>query len=91
MVFVAQLNKDHDTLELLLDDKALALLRNVVNKKWHEPVKKEDNFYDLDHEHLSSKEWGGNELTTEHTTEGFTKIEAIKIIYIGEDGENLIS
>jgi hypothetical protein len=91
MVFVAQLNKEHVTLEVILDDKALSILRNVLNKKWSEPIKNENGLYDIDHEHLESKEWGGNELTPEYTTEGFVKIEAIKIVYIGKAGDQLIS
>ena len=91
MVFVVQLDNTKDTLEILLDDKGLALLRNIINKNWHEPKMRKDELYDLDHEHLLSKEWGGGELTPEYTSEGVSKINSVKIVYIGEQGESIIS
>lgn len=91
MVFVVQLNKEQNKLEFVIDYKALSLLQSIVNREWYEPKMKINGGYDLDHEHLASKECGGNELTPEHVTEGFIKIEDIKIIYIGKDGEKLIT
>lgn len=88
MVLLFQLTDD--SLEVLLDKGGLDLLRSIINKNWAEPQKKENGLYDLDHEHLSSIEWGGQELTPEFTSENAKEIHSAKIVYLGEEGRNLL-
>jgi hypothetical protein len=91
MILVVQTNKEKDTVEVLFDKQGLELLRTVINKDWYEPINKENNLYDLDHEHLSSKDWGGDELTPEFTSQDSEKIHSVKIVYLGTEGETILS
>jgi len=90
MILLVQLNKDKSSIDILFDKDGLNLLREVINKDWQEPVSKGNNLYDLDHEHLTSKEWGGDELTPEFTSRDAHKIQSAKIVYLGEDGESIL-
>ena len=91
MIFVAQLLREENSLELLFDEAGLELLKNVINKHWTEPIQKHNDLYDLDHEHLTSKEWGGNELTPEYTSKEYDKVHSIKIVYLGKNAEKLLT
>lgn len=91
MILVVQKNNESDTIEILFDKQGLELLRTVINKDWYEPINVENELYDLDHEHLSSKDWGGNELTPEFTSQDSEKINSVKIVYLGENGETILS
>lgn len=91
MILVVQKNNETDTIEILFDKQGLELLRTVINKDWYEPINIENDHYDLDHEHLSSKDWGGNELTPEFTSQDSEKINSVKIVYLGENGETILS
>ena len=91
MILVVQKNNETDTIEILFDKQGLELLRTVINKDWYEPINVENDLYDLDHEHLSSKDWGGNELTPEFTSQDSEKIYSVKIVYLGENGETILS
>lgn len=91
MILVVQKNNETDTIEILFDKQGLELLRTVINKDWYEPINVENELYDLDHEHLSSKDWGGNELTPEFTSQDSEKINSVKIVYLGENGETILS
>jgi hypothetical protein len=91
MILLVQLNEDKKSVDLLFDKQGLDFLKEIVNKEWKEPVRTENEFYELDHEHLTSKDWGGNELTPEFTSKDAHKIESIKIVYLGMKGESLLS
>jgi len=91
MILLAQLDKDKTSIEVLLDEAGLELLRGIINKQWKEPHLNTSNLYDFDHEHLTSKEWGGAELTPEFTSSDAGKIHSVKIVYLGENGEALLS
>jgi len=90
MVLTFQLNKEKDSLEILFDEEGHELFSRFINKKWEDPIPKENGLFDLDHEHLMSKDWGGNELTTEFTSKGKQMIHAVKIVYLGKEGESLL-
>ena len=91
MVLTAQLNNEKDSIELLFDKEGLDLLRKIINKDWYEPISKENNLYDLDHEHLASREWGGEELTPEFTSSDSNKIQSVKMVYLGIEGKSFLS
>ena len=91
MILIFQINDNKNSLEILFDKEGLDLLKNVINKDWNEPLKKEKNLYDLDHEHLSSSEWGGTELTPEFTSKDAHEIHSAKIVYLGKDGKTLLN
>jgi hypothetical protein len=91
MVLTFQLNNEKDSIEILFDKMGLEILRDIINKNWHEPISKKDRLYDLDHEHLASIEWGGNELTPKFTSKDSFMIYSVKIVYLGIDGEKLTS
>ena len=38
MILTVQENNDRNSIELLFDKEGLNLLRNVINKNWHEPI-----------------------------------------------------
>lgn len=86
MILVLQLEKDKAAAELVFDKEGLTLLKEIINKEWKEPKELRSDAYDLDHDHLSSKEWGGDELTPEFTSKGYREIHALKIVYLGEEG-----
>ena len=85
MTLTIQINKGGESVELFFDQKGLDLLKKIINKNWYEPIKLDNGFYDFDHEHLISKEWGWDELTPEFTSEDSSKVHAIKILYLGRD------
>jgi hypothetical protein len=91
MILLIQLNNGKDTVDILFDKEGLEKLRNILNKDWKEPILKENGTYDIDHEHFTSKEWGGGELTPEFTSNDAYKIESAKISYIGENGEQFMT
>lgn len=91
MIIVVQKNKEQESAELLFDKEGLEFLRNILNKNWYEPIKKEDGFYDIDHEHLASLDWGGEELSPQFTSQGAEKINSLKIVYLGLDPEKILS
>ena len=91
MILLFQLNKEEPSVDILFDKQGLEALRNIINKHWRQPIKKSSGLFDLDREHLSSKEWGGDELTPEFTSTDFEKIQSVKIVYLGEEGEAIIS
>lgn len=86
MTLTFQITADKESIELFFDQEGLDLLKKIINKNWHEPMKLDNKNYDFDHEHLMSKEWGGDELTPEFTSENCSRVHAIKIVYIGRDG-----
>ena len=88
MILTVQILDPDNTVEILIDADGLDFLRQIINKDWIEPIKNESNFYDIDHEHLNSKEWGGNELFTEFTSESAKKVHSLKIVYLGKDGKS---
>ncbi len=86
MIIVLQKTKEQESADLFFDKEGLAFLREVFNKDWYEPIKDEDDgLYDFDHEHLSSREWGGQELRPECSSENVEKIHSLKILYLGKD------
>lgn len=91
MVLYFQVNKEVNSVEILFDKDGLNLLRNIITKKWHDPTKRENNLYDLDHEHLTSAEWGGEELTPEFTSIDALSIQSVKMVYLGGEAEKLLS
>jgi|688.fasta_scaffold343801_3 hypothetical protein len=91
MILLFQLNKENDSVDILFDKDGLIALRTILNKEWKEPICDKNEYYDFDHEHLTSKDWGGNELTPEFTSPEAHKIEAVKIVYVGEQGEQFLS
>jgi len=75
MILSIELNEDKDKVEILFDKEGLIKLRHALEK------------IDLknlgtDHVHLMTKEWGGDELTSEVMHEGNTLINDLKLIYI---------
>lgn len=90
MLLTFQINDSKDSIEVLFDQEGLCLLKNLLNKSWYEPIQKADGLYDLDHEHLLSKDWGGEELTPEFSNVG-SKVESVKIVYLGKNGKKLLS
>jgi len=91
MLLTFQINDNKDSIEILFDKEGLDFFKSLINKSWHEPICKEDGLYDLDHEHLLSNSWGGDELTPEFTSDGSKKVESVKIVYLGKQGEKIIS
>ena len=65
MLLTFQINDNQDSIEILFDKEGLDFLKNLIDKNWYEPICKADGLYDFDHEHLLSKDWGGDELTPE--------------------------
>ena len=90
MVLLLQIDENPNSAELIFDKEGLGLLRDILNKKWRDPISKGGNMYDLDHEHLSSKEWGGDELTPEFSSPDTKKIQTLKVTYVGEKGEEFL-
>lgn len=90
-MLVVQKNKVSDVVEVFFDKKGLDFLRELINKQWYEPINKGSELYDLDHQHLLSKDWGGEELNPEFTSEDSYKIHSVKIIYFGVNGEKILS
>ena len=91
MLLTFQINDNQDSIEILFDKEGLDFLKNLIDKNWYEPICKADGLYDFDHEHLLSKDWGGDELTPEFTSEDSKKIESVKIVYLGKNGKKIIS
>lgn len=90
MILVFQLDSENSS-EILFDQEGLNFLRDLLNKNWQEPQQNENNLYDLDHEHLLSNEWGGNELTPQFTSKGARRIDSVKMVYLGRKGKSLLS
>lgn len=91
MIIVVQKEKEQESAEILFDKEGLELLRRLLNKDWYEPMQKNDELYDLDHEHLSSIDWGGEELTPQFTSHGAEKINSLKMVYLGKDALKILS
>ena len=91
MILLVQLSKENNSIDILFDQEGLHALRSILNKEWKEPIHNKNEYYDFDHVHLTSKDWGGNELTPEFTSPVAHKIEELKIIYVGEKGEHFLS
>lgn len=91
MIIIVQKDKKQESVEILFDKEGLEFLRKLLNKPWHEPIQKEDALYDLDHEHLSSIEWGGEELSPEYTSLDNEKVNSLKMVYLGNDALNILS
>lgn len=91
MIIVIQKEKEQESVEILIDEKGLEFLRRIFNKEWHEPKLGKAGLYDLDHEHLSSNDWGGDELSPEFTSDGADKIHSLKIVYLGKQAEKILS
>ncbi|MFM2362746.1 MAG: Immunity protein 32, partial [Bacteroidota bacterium] len=73
------------------DKEGLEFLRAVLNKDWSEPTIDNKELYDFDHEHLSSKDWGGEELTPEYASLDSQIIHSVKLIYLGVNGKEILS
>lgn len=91
MIIVIQKEKEQESAEILIDNKGLEFLRTILNKEWYEPKEGKDGLYDLDHEHLSSNDWGGEELSPQFTSQGAEKINSLKIVYLGKKAEQILS
>lgn len=85
MVLYLQVKKDSKSAELVFDNEGLSLFSKIINKEWREPIQLNSMAFDIDHEHLLSKSYGGQELTPEHTSNDFTAIESLKVVYIGKE------
>ena len=90
MILLFQSSSENDSAEIIFDNQGLHLLRTLLNKDWKEPVQKNNEYYDFDHEHLVSKELGGDELTPEFSSPNSNKFQSVKITYVGENGEELL-
>lgn len=90
MILLLQSNSENDSAEIIFDKQGLQLLRTLLNKDWKEPVQKNNEYFDFDHEHLASKVWGGEELTPEFSSPDSNKFQSVKITYVGENGEQLL-
>ena len=88
MTLVIQVDKQGSAIEMVFDKTGLEFLKNVLSRNWNEPVSKGNNYYDFDHVHFASKQWGGDELTPEFTSPGFNEIHAVKMIYLGKQETN---
>ncbi len=91
MIIIVQKEKEQESIEILIDKLGLEYLRNIFNKDWHEPIQGEDELYDLDHEHLFSAEWGGEELSPKFTSQNSEEINSLKIVYLGKDALKILS
>jgi hypothetical protein len=91
MIILVQKEKEQESAEILIDKEGLEFLRNLLNKDWYEPKQEKDGLYDLDHEHLSSKDWGGEELSPQFTSQSAEKINSLKIVYLGKDAGRILA
>lgn len=91
MIIVVQKEKDQESAEILIDKEGLEFLRNMLNKDWYEPKQAKDGLFDLDHEHLSSKDWGGEELSPQFTSQSAERINSLKIVYLGKEAEKILA
>lgn len=75
MILSLELNEGKDKVEIFVDREGLMRLKNLLEK-----INLKES--ETDHVHLMTREWGGDELTSEVMHEGNTLINHLKLIYI---------
>lgn len=78
MILTCEINKKDESVEIVFDKEGYEYLGKVIRDFQKENDEK------IDHKHLMTKGWGGNELTDEIMHKGNTLVNHLKLIFLKE-------